>query len=188
MTKLCITQKNLNSIFVFALIFISSLHAAAKFRNEQDVAIVKDVLQRFAKECPLRVAVDDEIVKRLEIEISEVRSSKNMDVQKCYENHYSQVIGVFHLYKKICDDVGLKNVTLAPVQMARQLIDISKYQGGIRTFHSLLNDCLTRIPEKQGRKYLVPLAGNELDTKELLRQIEEAHVKLPFPSTVEPLR
>ncbi|MBK9294559.1 MAG: hypothetical protein IPM57_08960 [Oligoflexia bacterium] len=175
-------------MFLSLACFLFCYTARADFRNEEDKKIVSDVLGRFAKECPLRVATDNEIIKRLEIEVNEVRSSKNFEVQKCYENNYSQVIGVYHLYKKLCDDVGIQSINLTSSQMARQLVDISKYQGGIRTFHSLLNDCLIKIPDKLGKKYFVPLAGNELDTQELLRQIEEAHVKLPFPSTVEPYR
>ncbi len=190
MTRYCTILKNSNRLSITAVIlsFLFALPCYGQFRNQEDIEIVKDVLKRFGKECPLRAAVDEDIVKRLEIEYKEVRLSKNADIQKCYEGNYSQLIGVFHLYKKLCDDVAVGPKELSQTQMARQLIDISKYQTGIRTFHSLLNDCLIAIPEKEGKKYLIPLPGNELDTKALLQQIQMTKVRSPYPSTIEPFR
>lgn len=170
------------------IVLLTPTMALAQFRSPEDVLIVKDVLKRFGKECPLRLSTDDEIIKRLEIESDRVRRTRISEVQKCYENNYSQVVGVFQLYRKLCEDVALKSKNLTDTQLARQLIDVSKYQAGIRTFHAVLNDCLTGLPDRKGRPFVVPLAGNELDVKALQKQIEEAYVKNPFPATVEPFR
>ncbi len=72
--------------------------------------------------------------------------------------------------------------------MARQILEVSKYQSGIRPFHSILNDCLANIPNRQGRPFLIPLAGNDLDVHLLQKQIDEIQVRAPFPATNEPFR
>lgn len=186
MIRVCTILKNTNKYFLI-LIFLSA-SVEAQFRGQEDIAITRDVLARFGKECPLKVAIDEDIVKKLQTESAQVRETRLLEVQKCYENNYSQVIGVFHLYRKLCDEISLKKKEVSAEQMVRQLLDVSRYQSGIRIFHSVLNDCLTALPERAGRPFIIPLAGTELDIKTLQKQIEEAQVHNPFPATIDPFR
>jgi hypothetical protein len=182
------TIRKISSKALVSLILIFSAATEAQFRNAEDRRIVRDVLRLFGKECGLRAAGDGEILKRLEEESARARRNMATEVQKCYEASFSQITGVYFLYQKLCGDVAATGSNASDNAMARQILEISKYQSGIRPFQSTLNDCLLALPERKGRPYMVSLAGTELDVKLLHKQIEETGVKDPYPATTEPFR
>jgi hypothetical protein len=192
MIHFCITPRSLNRrlgfIAMLAVLLLSHNLAWAKFRSNSDREIVKDVLKIFKSECTIRASVDNDIIRRMEIELAEARRVHIESVLKCFEVSFSQLSGIGALYQKICNDVSANPEKISNNLMARQFLDISKYQGGIRSYHSTLNECLLNIPDRKGRPYIIPLAGSELDVTELSRQLEEIRVKDPFPATGEPYR
>lgn len=179
--------KNSNKIWFVGFLLVS-VAGQAQFRNDTDREIVKDVLAIFGRECGLRAVADGDVLKRLEIEAGDARRLKIPEVQKCYEDSVSQITGVYYLYDKLCQDVSANPPKIPESVAVRQLLDVSKYQSGIRPFHSLLNDCLASLPDRKGRPYIVPLTGTELDVRILQRHLNDIEVKDPFPATPEPFR
>ena len=189
------TRRSSNNRILFGILFLAAIFSSApghaQFRDKRDRQIVSDVLKRFGHECSLRAAADGDTVRRMRMKSDEARRSKNKAVQTCFETSFSQVSGVFFLYEKICNDVSKtidQHDTLPDGKMARQLLDISRYQTGIRPFHSALNECLNSIPERKGRNFSIPMAGTELDIRGLQQQLDEIRLKDPFIATGEPLR
>jgi hypothetical protein len=158
--------------------------AIAQFKSARDRTIARDILKTFAKECIQRESNDDEIIKRLEAEAKRANHSGDVQVQKCFENTFSQVAGVFYLYQKICKDVSANGKTIADDAAANQLLEVNKYQTGIRPFHSTLNDCLNAVPDKRGLPYVVPLSGTNLDVRVLESQIDRVQIKFPYAATI----
>jgi len=176
------------ALLTILFIFMSHEMAWAKFRNIADKEIVKDVIAIFKKECGLRAVADSDIVRRFEVELGDARRLKNQEVLKCFETSFSQITGIAALYQKICNDVSSNPAVITDILMARQFLEISKYQGGIRSYQSSLNECFISVPDRKGRPFVIPLAGSELDVTELSRQLDEIQVKDPFPATSEPHR
>lgn len=172
---------------VCSLLFLTG-ELKAQFRNEQDREIVRDILKTFARACSSRVATDGDILRRINLEVTASRKAKNPTVQSCIDSFYSQITGVYVLYQKLCSEVTDIKSTISDDSLAYDLLEVNKYQSGIRPLHSSMNDCLMTIPERKGRAFIVPLAGNELDVKVLQQQILETRIDDPFPATGEPLR
>jgi hypothetical protein len=187
MTRYCTVSRSLNKT-LFALLLFSAASGQAAFRSEEDRHLVRDVLKVFGRECTLRGAAEGDILKRLEIASDRARRISDGEVLKCFETNFSQISAVYSLYRKICNEVSQNPEKPADPVMGRQLIEVSKYQSGVRPYHSSLNDCLVNIPDRKGQWAVVPLTGAELDVRALQKQIDEIKVKQPFPATFEPFR
>jgi hypothetical protein len=191
MIQSCITTRSLNRgliITAAALCVLWPARSMAQFKSDRDRQIVHDVLHAFSKECVQRVAADGELLKRLETESQLANLSKDKEVTKCFQSSFSQISGVYYLYDKICSDVSSDPKKVSDTTAAKQLLEVNKYQSGIRPFHSTLNDCLFEIPAKRGATFIIPLSGLDLDARALERQIEDIKIRDPFAQTVVPLR
>lgn len=178
-----------NSVLsLVACILLANSSALAIFRNDGDREITQDVLKTFSRGCSLKVASDRDIVRNLESESEKASKIGGDAVLACFKNYYSQILGIFILYEKMCLDVGKINEKTSDDTLAYFLIDVSKYQSGIRPVHSSLNDCLVSVPDGKGKSFVVQLAGSELDVRLMQRELDTIAPKLPFPSTGEPLR
>ena len=194
MIQLYTVIKNLSSfrslqiLTVCLMVFSRPAIGLCDFRNANDRQIVKTVLAFFGSECSLRAASDGNIIKKLENNSSSVWQSNSQSAQKCYSQFYSQVMGTYFLYKKICADVGLNASNVQDSALASELLEVNKFQSGIRPYHSNLNDCLLSIADRRGHPFIVPLSGHELNVTLLQNELEEANVREPFATTSEPFR
>ena len=167
----------------FCFVLLASSGANAQFKSDRDRKIVHDILSVFGRECVQHEASDGEVIGRLEVEAKDANRRGNVATQKCFENHYSQVSGVFYLYQKICRDISSTQSDISDDIAADQLLEVNKYQQGIRPYHSTLNDCLASVPDRKGLPYVVPLAGLDLDVRALQWELDQIRIGDPFANT-----
>ncbi len=189
MTLLCRVQRIFSKSIWVVIAFALSASAGAAFRDNLDRRIARDIVLAFAGTCALKVAAELETSERLKLEAAEARKSKFVDVQKCFDTYFSQIQGVVFVYEKTCNEVtSTISQTLSENRLAWQLLSISKYEQGMRPFHSALNDCLLGVPSKRGRRFVVPLVSAGFNVTELKSQLDAIEVKDPYVHTPEPFR
>ncbi|MCC6278089.1 MAG: hypothetical protein IT289_09260 [Oligoflexia bacterium] len=176
------------SNLIAGLLLLAPLAAMGQFRSPEDRRIASDIIKTFSRECTLRGAADGDVVDQLEIQNSKAQKLANQKVQKCFQSGYSQIIAVHSIYKKVCSEVTSTPETSTDTTKARQLLDISNYQAGIRPHHSVLNDCLQGLPNREGLDYMIALTGTGLSVEELKAELDAAAVKDVFPATFVPFR
>jgi hypothetical protein len=198
MTQLCIILKSISSFclryfnasflsFVISLSFFS-VEVRAAFRTDSDRQVVQDVLTTFASECTAKASIDSDKAERIKAMSLIAQKQKVTEINMCYAGSMSQITSVVFIFEKMCSDIISNTSNVSDSTLAKQLIEVTKYQTGIRPYHMALNDCLGAILKNRGSRFIEPLTGNDVTSQALLNEIEMYKIPDPFSSTVEPFR
>jgi hypothetical protein len=192
MIQLCITLKNLSSRFLFVVIICLlsgiGISSHAQFRSNRDRQIVINSLNYFQSECGLKKATDAITSAKVNEYSALAAKRKISDLNLCFENQLSQITSISFLYSSICDDVSSTSSEASDSTLARQMLEVSKYQNGISAFHNQLNECLENVKKNKGEAFVIPQSRNELAEKSLSNDLLSSRVEEPFAATIEPFR
>jgi len=173
---------------VLLLVLSHSSGARAQFADEEDRKLARALIAEVRRNCAQKVNSDLEALERIRLAQKRAQADRDQASDQCFRDHLSVITGVFYIYEKICNSITGTSLAQSDTVLGRRLLNVTKYQAGIRPYLIQLTNCLMIIPRQAGRKYITPMPSANLSAEAMAKAIEGIIVQDPFPATQEPFR